>query len=228
MTRNNIWAVVPVKDIKDAKQRLASVLAPHERVALFRAMLHDVLSALSAATRLSGVMLVTRDPEVIALARDYGALVLLERANQGQTAAVSAGAQMLAAEGVTGMIAVPADVPLISAGDVEQLLSAHDCAPAVTIAPARDRLGSNAVICSPPLLLPLAFGDNSFYPHLARARAQGVEPRVVESPAFALDIDRLDDLQALVEFTSATRAQRYLQRSGIAARLRARAHRIRA
>jgi 2-phospho-L-lactate guanylyltransferase len=53
MSRNGIWAVVPVKDIRDAKQRLASVLAPHERAALFRAMLHDVLSALSGAEGLA-------------------------------------------------------------------------------------------------------------------------------------------------------------------------------
>jgi 2-phospho-L-lactate guanylyltransferase len=228
MSRTGIWAVVPVKDIRDAKQRLASVLAPHERAALFRAMLHDVLSALSGAEGLGGVMLVTRDPEAIGLAGDYGARVLLERANQGQTAAVSAGAHALVARGVTGMIAVPADVPLIGVSDVEQLLSAHDSAPAVTIAPARDRLGSNAVICSPPPLLPFAFGDNSFYPHLARARDQGVEPTVVDSPAFALDVDRPDDLQAFVELASPTRALRYLQQSGIAARLRIHSDRIRA
>ena len=228
MRHNGIWAVVPVKDIKDAKQRLASVLAPHERAALFRAMLHDVLLALSAAKALDGVMLVTRDPEVIELAGHYNARVLLERANQGQTAAVSAGAQALAAQGAAGMIAVPADVPLINASDVERLLSAHGCAPAVTIAPARDRLGSNAVMCSPPQLLPLAFGDNSFYPHLAGARGQGIEPTVVDSPAFALDVDHPGDLRAFIALASATRALRYLQQSGIAARLRAQPHRIRA
>ena len=217
-----------MKDIKDAKQRLASLLAPHERAALFRAMLRDVLSALSETETLGGVMLVTRDPEAIELATHYSARVLRERANQGQTTAVSAGAQALAAEGVPGMMTVPADVPLIGASDVEQLLGAHGAAPAVTIAPAQDRLGSNAVICSPPALLPLAFGDNSFYPHLARARGQGVEPRVVDSPAFALDIDRPEDLQAFIELGSATRAQRYLQQTGIAARLRTRPHRIRA
>jgi 2-phospho-L-lactate guanylyltransferase len=228
MSPDRIWAVVPVKDIKDAKQRLGNVLAPHERATLFRAMLHDVLSALSETETLSGVMLVTRDPEVIEIAGHYHARVLLERANEGQTAAVSAGARALAAEGAPGMMAIPADVPLISAGDVEQLLGAHGSAPAVTIAPARDRLGSNAVICSPPPLLPLAFGDNSFYPHLARARDQGVEPRIVDSAAFGLDVDRLDDLQAFIALASATRALRYLHQSGIAARLRTLSHRIRA
>jgi 2-phospho-L-lactate guanylyltransferase len=228
MNRNGIWAVVPVKDIKDAKQRLASVLAPHERATLFRAMLHDVLSALSETKALGGVMLVTHDAEAIELATYYSVRVLRERANQGQTTAVSAGAQALAAEGVPGMITIPADVPLISASDVEQLLAAHGAAPAVTIAPAHDRLGSNAIICSPPELLAFAFGDNSFYPHLARARGQGVEPRVVDSPAFALDVDGPEDLRAFIELASATRAQRYLQQSGIAARLRTAVHRVRA
>ena len=39
-----LWAVVPVKSMAQAKQRLAGVLAAHERAALARAMLQDVLA----------------------------------------------------------------------------------------------------------------------------------------------------------------------------------------
>ena len=44
----DIWAVVPVKDLDGAKQRLAGLLPPTQRRALAAAMLEDVLAALVA------------------------------------------------------------------------------------------------------------------------------------------------------------------------------------
>src|SRR5688572_27531001 len=135
---------MPVKDLHNAKQRLAGVLSPDERRALFRAMLADVLTALAATPGLAGILMVTRDPEAQALAARYGARVLLEESNQGHTPASTLGARTLAAEGAAGMLQIPADVPLVTPADVAALLEAHGAAPAVTIAPSRDKLGSNA------------------------------------------------------------------------------------
>jgi 2-phospho-L-lactate guanylyltransferase len=210
---------MPVKDLHDAKQRLAGVLDPAERQALFRAMLEDVLSALAAAEGLAGILMVTRDPEAQSLAARYGARVLVEDSNRGHTAASSLGAWTLAQEGAAGMLQLPADIPLVTPDDLAALLQAHGPAPAVTLAPSRDRQGSNAVACSPPDLLPLRFGDDSFDPHLQRARALGLEPRLVERPGLALDVDTPDDLRAFLATPSATRAYAYLTEHGIAARL---------
>jgi 2-phospho-L-lactate/phosphoenolpyruvate guanylyltransferase len=218
-----LWAVVPVKDLHTAKQRLAGVLAAAEREALFRAMLEDVLSALAASGGLAGILMVTRDAEARRLAGRYGARVLVEEANQGHTAASTLGARTLAQEGAAGMLQLPADIPLVTPDDVAALLQAHGVAPAVTLAPSRDRLGSNAVACSPPDLLPLRFGDDSFVPHLQRARGLGVEPRIVERPGLALDVDTPDDLAAFLAAPSATRAYAYLVQSGIARKVAARA-----
>jgi len=145
--------------------------------------------------------------------------VLAEPENRGHTAASSFGAATLAREGAAGMIQLPADIPLVTASDIGAVLQAHGTAPAVTIAPSRDQLGSNAVACSPPDVLPLRFGDDSFFPHLERAHALGIEPRVVERPGLALDVDTPADLAAFLATPSATRAYAYLQESGIAARL---------
>jgi len=218
-----LWVVVPVKDLRNAKQRLAGVLAPAERHALFRAMLEDVLCALAASAGLAGILMVTRDAEARRLAEGYGVRVLLEAANQGHTAASTLGARTLAQEGAAGMLQLPADIPLVSPDDVAALLQAHGVAPAVTLAPSRDRLGSNAVACSPPDLLPLRFGADSFVPHLRRARGLGLEPRVVERRGLALDVDTPGDLAAFLAAPSATRAYAYLVQSGIARRLAARA-----
>lgn len=218
----SIWAVVPVKDLKDAKQRLAGVLGPEERRALFRAMLEDVLSALASSARLAGILVVTRDPDAERLAARYGARVLVEEANRGHTAASSLGARTLAREGAVGMVQLPADVPLVTGDDVDAVLDAHGRGPAVTIAPSHDELGSNAVACSPPDLLPLRFGDDSFFPHLERARSLGIEPAIVRRPGLALDIDTPADLMALLEAPATTRAHAVLAGIDLARRLPAR------
>ena len=90
--RPAVWAVLPVKNTVDAKQRLVSVLSPPERQALFVAMLHDVLAALAGASRLAGVVVLTRDAEAGEIAKSFGAEVVPEPGNDGHSAAVARGA----------------------------------------------------------------------------------------------------------------------------------------
>ena len=206
----DVRAVVPVKDLGGAKQRLAEVLDQPTRTALFRAMLEDVLEALSGVAPIAGIVLVTRDPEAVALARRYGAECLIEPENRGHTAAVELAAHTLAGRGADALLQIPGDVPRVTAAEIEAVIAAHAPAPAVTIAPSRDYLGSNAVLCSPPDVFPFRFGDDSFYPHLAAARAIGVEPAVVERPGLGLDVDTPCDLEAFLASPSDTRAYRFL------------------
>jgi 2-phospho-L-lactate/phosphoenolpyruvate guanylyltransferase len=217
--RSGWWVLLPVKDLADAKERLAGVLSAEERQELARAMLEDVLGALAASAGLAGILLVTRDPQARRLAARYGARVVVEEENRGHTAASSLGARTLAREGVAGMVQVPADVPLVSSEDMAALLQVHGEAPAVTLAPSRDGRGTNAVVCSPPDVLPLRFGDDSFSSHLRRAQALGMAPQIVRRPGLALDIDTPADLAAFLAAPSATRAYAYLAESGIVERI---------
>ena len=210
MPASDVHAVVPVKDLGNAKQRLAAVLDQPARTALFRVMLEDVLEALTGVAALAGVILVTRDPEAIALAERHGAECLIEPENRGHTAAVEFAAKALAERGAGALLQVPGDVPRVTATEIEAVVAAHAPAPAVTIAPSRDHRGSNAVLCSPPDVFPFRFGDDSFHPHLAAARTIGIEPTVVERPGLGLDIDTTDDLEAFLASPSDTRTYRLL------------------
>jgi 2-phospho-L-lactate guanylyltransferase len=203
-----IWAIIPVKEAHDAKQRLVPVLPAPLRQALALAMLEDVLDAACAAKGLAGVILVTVDPQAIVLAGRYKAETIADGAHDGHTGAVMAGARYLIAHGRGTMLTLPGDLPLITAAEIEQLIDAHGPAPAFTIAPAHDDLGSNAILMSPPDAVPLRFGEDSFFPHLAAARTSGIEPCIVRLPGIAFDIDNPQDLHHFARLGSRTRAGR--------------------
>jgi 2-phospho-L-lactate guanylyltransferase len=191
----DIWAAVPVKEFAGAKQRLASLLTPEQRQALAAAMLEDVLAALAAAP-LAGIMVNTVDPIAGELARHYGARVVTEAARDGHTGAAMAMARILGGEGREGMLTLPGDIPRVTPAEIATLVDARRPAPSITIVPAHDERGSNALLCSPPTVMQLRFGDDSFLPHLASARALGIEPTIVRLPGIGLDIDQPQDLQA--------------------------------
>jgi len=189
--RTDIWAVVPVKEFTGAKDRLAGALSPAQRQELARTMVRSVLTALAGVPELGGVAVVTIDPDATELARSLGARVITEGARDGHTGAVDGGRRVLVAEGRAGFLTMPGDIPLVTSAEISAVLAA---ASPFTIVPAHDRLGSNAVLCMPPLSVKLRFGEDSFYPHLDAARAAGFEPRVVELAGIGMDIDHPADL----------------------------------
>ncbi len=210
-SHRDIWAVVPVKETALAKQRLAGLLSPGRRQELALAMVEDVLQTLASAHRLAGIVVVTLDPQATAIARRWGAQVWTDGARDGHTGAVMAAARRLAANGLN-MLTIPGDVPRVAAADIDHVLSRHAEAPAFTVVPAWDERGSNTVICSPPDLVPLRFGADSFFPHLEAARRLGLQPTVVRNEAIALDVDEPADLARFMRDRSATRAWTLLDR----------------
>ncbi|MBF2758756.1 MAG: 2-phospho-L-lactate guanylyltransferase [Ectothiorhodospiraceae bacterium AqS1] len=210
----DIHAIVPVKERAHAKERLAAVLDAKERIRLCRAMLEDMLRQLTKSRLLASVSLVACDEESMALADRYRVGCLTEPSNRGHDAAVAFASSLLAAQGAQGFLQLPGDIPGIKASEIDGLIAAHAPAPAFTIVPSHDRRGSNAILCSPPDLLPLRFGDDSFRPHLARARALGVEPTVVESAGIARDIDTPEDIAAFLSTPTTTCTYRFLVERG--------------
>jgi 2-phospho-L-lactate guanylyltransferase len=213
----DIWAVVPIKELDGAKQRLAPLLSPAERRALIEVMMGEVLEAVCEASSLAGIMVVTLDPQATALAQRLGARVVTDGAREGHTGSVMAGVELLVREGRGGMITLPADIPAATSQEIDLVVATHLPAPSFTISPAHDDLGSNAVICSPPDAVPLRFGDNSYFPHLDAAHRCGIEPSVMRQPGIAMDIDHPVDLVSFLRLpqSAGTRTRAFLEDVGI-------------
>jgi len=215
-----LWAVVPVKLLARSKRRLIPLLSRDEREALACAMLHDVLAALTQAPSLAGVVVITGDPRAAEIAREARAFVLPDTENTGTAAAVATAARHLAQRECTGILVVPADVPLITAEDIEAIVEAHRAGPSITLVPAAADGGTNALACSPPEVIPFCFGDDSFRLHREAAQACGIESQTIERARVAQDLDRPDDIAVFLEQPSATRSYACLTAFGIAQRLK--------
>ncbi len=215
-----MWAVIPIKNVNEAKHRLASVLSPNERRELFVAMFEDVLTTVLAVPRLEKVVVATVCPTACGIAKRHGASVLSTGQDEGQTAAVANTAAALESKGVEGLLMLPGDIPLVTTEEIQAVLEVHGDSPAMTIVPARDELGSNCIALSPPNAAPLRFGSNSYCPHLDTARKLGLELHTPKLPGIGLDIDTPKDLMELCRQPTRTRAQEYLRRQGITERFR--------
>ncbi|MGE0416469.1 MAG: 2-phospho-L-lactate guanylyltransferase [Acetobacteraceae bacterium] len=212
-----VWAAVPVKAFTGAKQRLSGMLSPAEREVLAATMLEDVLAALAGATRLAGILVNTIDPRATDLAQRYGARVVAEDPCAGHTAAVEGMARVLRQEGLGALMTLPGDIPGVTAAEIDVVVSSCPDAPSFTIVPAHDELGSNTVLCNPPGVIPLRFGDDSFFPHLMTCRAHGLEPTIVRLPGIGLDIDHAVDLRTFMRspVSERTRTRALLDRFGL-------------
>ena len=202
--------LVPVKNLSDAKQRLAAVLDQPARTELAQAMLHDVVAVLATWPRCPARALVTSDPFAIELARQYEFEVIPDAANSGETAAIEMATRFSVVRGSDSTLVIPADIPLIEASDLDQIL-AYAPAEGSVLAPAADGRGTNAAYRRPANLFPLRFGNDSFKPHLAAAQATGKPCIVLQLPSIAVDVDNPQDLRRVLDHAGETRAQSLLR-----------------
>jgi 2-phospho-L-lactate guanylyltransferase len=100
--------------------------------------------------------------------------------------------------------------------EIEALIAAAKASPAFIIAPAHDEQGSNAILMSPPNAVRLRFGEDSYFPHLAAARAAGIVPQILHLPGIAMDIDHPADIArfASIPEAQATQTLAWLRQSG--------------
>jgi 2-phospho-L-lactate guanylyltransferase len=189
--------LLPVKRRENAKQRLAPVLSPADRRALMEAMIADGFAAARAAVRPERVYVVTADAEVAATAAGHGWRVLAETEQVSESASVDRAAAICAAEGVTSLLRLPLDLPLVTGADIDAVFDAASTADAV-IVPSRDGTGTNAILRRPPTLFRSHFGPGSLALHRRAAADARARVAILKIMRIAMDVDDADDLSALL------------------------------
>ena len=206
-----MWAVIPVKQISNAKQRLSPFLSKEERRDFFSAMLEDVLSMMVKIDFFKKIILATNCPNAISIARLHGITHFETGPDDGLNQAAGETVNHLLENGIRDMFLIPADIPLITEEEINSAIKAHPSAPSLTIVPSRDKLGSNCLLLSPPSMMPLKFGPDSYFRHLEIAKSNGLKINPMELPGFGLDIDEPKDLFELLKAEGNTLSQKYLR-----------------
>ncbi len=212
--------LIPVKNLANAKQRLAAVLDQDSRTELARAMLHDVADAVASWSRHPACAFVTSDEFAIEVAHQYDFEIIPDPANPGETGAIEMATRICRERGVDFTLVIPADIPLIQADELHEIMS-HAPEQGSVLVPAADGRGTNAAFRRPADLFPLTFGNDSFKPHFAAAQATGNTCVVLQLPGIGLDIDHPADLQRLTAKPGATRSQKLIRNWGLDRQLRA-------
>jgi 2-phospho-L-lactate guanylyltransferase len=191
-------AILPVKRFGTAKQRLGAGqgLTEGMRRALTEAMVTDVLIALRRAKGVDEVVVVTGEPAAEALAAGYDASAVVDDPEDaGHSAAALRGIGVALDRGATRVLMVPGDCPALDPKQIDSLLAGHP--EGVVVVPDRHGTGTNALLLSPPDVMAPSFGPGSRERHEELARAAGATVEVVEVPTLGLDVDTVDDLDAL-------------------------------
>lgn len=220
----SVWVIIPAKDPRLAKSRLAPALAPSERILLAERLLDATLRAALVRPAVDGAIVVSTSATLRALAARHGALTVadpptapaaltsnartardgtnitsddaLRQAPDPLNAAILAGCRRGLELGASAALILPTDLPLLCPSTIVDFLDEAGDA-AVALAPDRSGSGTNALLLRPPLAISPQFGPASFLRHRMAARHAGLRLTTIRLPALAFDLDTPDDLALL-------------------------------
>ena len=186
----SLYTIIPAKPFEEAKTRLATDLSKQERIRLSRSLLTRTIGL---ARQIGQVVVVSRDKAVRKVAKNHGAWAIVESGMELNAALQQATDWVLAQNGETTLI-LPADLPLLTLVDLAGLVQRQQSAINVVIAPCHRGSGTNALLLSPPGIIPFFFGPNSFEQHFQAANKAGLNPIIYRAPTVAFDLDLPEDL----------------------------------
>lgn len=215
----NTALLIPIKEPARAKTRLANLLTLEERQRLVWAMFEDVCLSLTKSKKAEHIFIVTKFQKAADYARSFGWQVLLEEAQESESASVDWASHLLREQGFGAVMRLPADLPMVQAEDIDELLTIELQPPKALLVPSSEGTGTNAIIRTPADLFPSRFGPNSLALHQAEAARLGVECLIIHNERIALDIDEPQDLKTFFASGTQTETFRLLEELNIAERL---------
>jgi 2-phospho-L-lactate guanylyltransferase len=211
--------LIPVKDPGRAKQRLRGLFSQAERTEMAWAMLADLAVAVREATRPEAVFVVTSSEAVVAFACRQTWKVLREPNQLSESTSVDWASGELKRRGITQVLRLPGDVPLVRPEDVDDVIEAGQGGQCCVIVPSRDGMGTNALLRTPPDAFPSRFGPDSFRLHNREAASCGLSLLTLWNERMALDIDEPDDLATFLKRHPSGRTLDFLTSIGTRSRL---------
>lgn len=205
-----IFAVLPVKSPKNAKQRLKDFLSAEAREQLARLMYNHVLDQILAARGIDRAVVATSDAIAIGIAQSRGITVFEETEQISHSHSADWAAARAEAMGASTVILLPIDVPLLEGAEITALAEAGAAQGGVIVIPSGDGTGTNALVRTPPNAIPSRFGPGSFAKHCQETESRGLPLGVLRLPGLLFDIDTPEDVEELLLRAPESAAARFL------------------
>jgi FO synthase len=201
-----VWAVVPIKRLSVAKQRLTALLKENrEEFAYLLAC--RTLDVVRDSGLFDGIIVVSPDPRIAAAALARGAQALDDR-DAPLNEACSLGLAAVAERSARIAVLMPADLGLLSApalaAVVQRYAVLRETGAAVGLVRCKDGTGTNMVLLDPAQPFEPRFGADSFARHASAAAAAAHE---LTAPEVAFDVDAAEDLYRLAGMLDAASAE---------------------
>ena len=193
----SLCAIIPVKPLRRGKSRLSCILSATEREILNRFLLQSLLTCLQPIGLIDHKIVISYDPTTLAFARKYGANTVLENRNTNINRALRRATLAASAYGATKILILPADLPLISREDIEELLSFESALSQMIIVPDRKMNGTNALFINPIGAIKYNFGEWSFRKHIEQAERKKIDVKILNNPNISFDLDMPEDWELL-------------------------------
>jgi 2-phospho-L-lactate guanylyltransferase len=193
-------ALVPLKDLVDAKTRLSGLLRPAQRRALAQAMVEDVLTTLTAHPGINRVTLVSDDPGADLLACKYEIDFLDEHSLgvRGLNPVIAGACEALQIRAEEPLIVLHGDIPMLSKADISAVLNAQAELRGLIIGCDQLAEGTNLLAFDKNSRPKFAFGTDSCASHSRNAEQAGIPFKVLHRQGIGLDVDEPRDLAVLM------------------------------
>ena len=189
--RRGACALIAIKERLRCKTRLAEALAPQARVQLVRSMLAAVLSAAGGARTVRHIIVVSPERDSVP-----AEIPVLADSGECLNSALTQAHRVLREFGCREVVILPADLPTITAADIDGLTHAGRIG-GFAIAPDTAGSGTNALCLVSAQAFRFQFGLGSQRLHLREAERMGLSPQVVRLPGLQFDVDSPADLSRL-------------------------------
>ncbi len=190
-----VWTIIPVKPFNRAKSRLASVLSPAQRATLAEEMFRRVVTVARSVPQVSGCLVISRDSYVLSLARELGANTVAESGAPELNNALIRATEVIKSWGAGAVLILPADLPLLAATDITEVIKLGTEDRSVVLATDHDSDGTNVLFTRPPGMFPYHYGPDSLAKHRALAEQAGATVHLYRSERTMLDIDTALDIK---------------------------------
>lgn len=194
--------IIPVKRFENSKTRLSSILSADERIELAGLMLDDTLATLNAIDL--EILVVSGDRRAKEIAESHGARFIHEEKDSGVNSAVALADRHCAGAGADASVVVPQDLPLLNAGDINQMVASAKEERCIAICPSLRYDGTNVLLRRPPDIIKTHYDNNSYEMHLKSAGDAGAAAHVMKLERLMFDIDTPEDAAQLARMGNVT------------------------